>query len=98
MKWTEVKIITSSEYEDIVTNILYEAGANGLAIEDPDDILDLKKRETDWDFIDRSLIDVDTGKIVIKAYFPCSDDDTHLLESIRVQIEETPKQLGNKPY
>lgn len=98
MKWTEVKIITSSEYEDIVTNILYEAGANGLAIEDPDDILDLKKRETDWDFIESSLMDMDSEKIVIKAYFPCTDDFIHTLESIRDKIEKTPKLLGGKPY
>lgn len=98
MKWTEVKVITSSEFEDIVTDILYEAGANGLAIEDPDDILDLKKRETDWDFIDNSLIDMETGNIVIKAYFPCSDDFTHVLKSIKERIETTPKQLGYKPY
>ena len=98
MKWTEIKIITSSEYEDIVTDILYEAGANGLAIEDPDDILDLKKRESDWDFIENSLIDIDRGKIVIKAYFPCSDDFTYILESIKDKVEITPKIEGKTPY
>lgn len=98
MKWTEVKVITSSEYEDIITNILYEAGANGLAIEDPDDILDLKKRETDWDFIESSLLDYDKEKIVIKAYFPCTEDFITILESLRKKIEKTPKLLGERPY
>lgn len=98
MKWTEVKVITSSEYEDLVTDILYEAGANGLAIEDPDDILDLKKRETDWDFIESSLMGMDTGKIIIKAYFPCTKDFITTLESIRKRIEKTPKLLGKIPY
>ena len=98
MKWTEVKVITSSEYEDIVTDILYEAGANGLAIEDPDDILDLKKRETDWDFIDESLMDLDTGKIVIKAYYPCTDSFNETLEVIKEKVEKTPQSRGMKAY
>lgn len=98
MKWTEIKIITSSQYEDIVTDIFYEAGANGLAIEDPDDILDLKKRESDWDFIESSIMDIDKGKIVIKAYFPCTDDFADTLETIQEKLETTPKIEGKKPY
>lgn len=98
MKWTEVKVITSSEYEDIITDILYDAGANGLAIEDPDDILDLKKRESDWDFIDDSLIKLDRGKIVIKAYYPCSDDFDETLEIIRQRIEKSPDNQSKKAY
>lgn len=98
MRWTEVKIITASEHEDIVTDILYNSGANGLAIEDPDDILDLKKREKDWDFIEPTIMDVEKGTIVLKAYFPCTDDFPRILESIQNKVENTPKELGSKPY
>ena len=38
MKWNEVKIETASEAVEAVANILMEAGASGVAIEDTLDI------------------------------------------------------------
>lgn len=74
MNWIEVKIKTKQENEDIVSHILYENGANGLAIEDPRDITALSKKEEDWDFIDPQLIKIDEDGIVLKAYFSEEED------------------------
>ena len=38
MKWNEVKVETASEAVEAVANILMEAGASGVAIEDALDI------------------------------------------------------------
>ena len=38
MKWNELKIITTSEASDAVSDMLTELGAGGVAIEDPHDI------------------------------------------------------------
>lgn len=34
MKWNQVSVLTTSEAVEAVSNILMEAGANGVAIED----------------------------------------------------------------
>ena len=38
MKWNEVKVETESEAVEAVANILMEAGASGVAIEDSLDV------------------------------------------------------------
>ena len=62
MKWLELQIKTTAENEDVVSGILYNHGATGLAIEDPNDIIEFSKTEGDWDFIDSDLVDIDTDK------------------------------------
>lgn len=98
MKWTEVKVKTRPENEDIISHILYEEGAAGLAIEDPDDIEKMLKKKKDWDFVDSSLIDVEKGIIFIKAYFPDSDELINTIQRIRENIEVKPKTLGEDSY
>ena len=45
MKWIEVQVKTTAEAVEIVSNILYEAGVGGLAIEDPHDIEMISKSQ-----------------------------------------------------
>lgn len=98
MKWLEIQVKTTQENEDIITDILYSAGATGLAIEDPHDIEKFQKAEDDWDFIDPSLIDLDTEGILIKAYFSESEDLLEIVDFIKNSIQKAPLVLGNKPY
>lgn len=87
MKWIEVQIKTTTEAEEIVANIMYDLGVTGLAIEDPKDILAFQQSEGDWDFIDPSLIKQDYEEVIIKAYFPESEDLMDKIELIRDNIE-----------
>lgn len=43
MKWTEVKVETASEAVEAISNIMMEAGASGVAIEDALDIENFEK-------------------------------------------------------
>ncbi len=90
MNWTEVQIKTTAELEDLVSNVLYDAGATGLAIEDPRDILELSQSEDKWDFVDPSLINYDFDGILIKAYFSESDDLENKIEEIKNRIKNDP--------
>ncbi len=87
LNWIEVKIKTKSEYEDIISHILYENGANGLSIEDPRDIEALSKREEDWDFIDPDLIQIDGDGIILKAYYSEEEDIEKITERIKSLVE-----------
>jgi ribosomal protein L11 methyltransferase len=88
LNWVEIKIRTAPENEDIVSHILYESGAGGLAIEDPREIETLKQNKGDWDFIEQSLLDHDDDTIVICAYFS-EEQDTDMIASEIVQKIET---------
>ncbi|CCQ97392.1 Ribosomal protein L11 methyltransferase [[Clostridium] ultunense Esp] len=100
MKWVEVQIKTTTEAEELVTNIMYELGVTGLAIEDPKDVLAFQQSEEDWDYIDPELIKQDYEGVIIKAYFP---EDENLLDKIelvrdnieRIPYNETGKSLGD---
>lgn len=96
MNWTEVQIKTTAELEDVISNILYDAGANGLAIEDPGDILEMMKSKGDWDFIDSSLINQDLDGILIKAYFSESDDLENIIQGIKSRIDNNPELIADE--
>lgn len=91
MKWIEVQVKTTTEAEEAVANILYDAGVGGLAIEDPNDILAFAKDESNWDYIDPSLLNQDFEGITIKAYFPESEDLLDKIELIKQNIEKIPQ-------
>ena len=90
MKWIEVQIKTTTEAEEIVANIMYELGVTGLAIEDPNDILAFQQSEEDWDFIDPSILEQDYEGVIIKGYFPESEDLIDKIELIRDSLEKNP--------
>lgn len=93
MKWTEIMVITSPENEDIVSDILYDAGATGLAIEDPRDIMELSKDSTDWDFVDPSLMKIDLDKISIKAYFSESQKLNSVIDFVKKEMEKVQGEI-----
>ncbi|MDR7870186.1 MAG: 50S ribosomal protein L11 methyltransferase [Tissierellaceae bacterium] len=100
MKWVEVVVKTIPENEDIVSDILYQAGAVGLAIEDPQDFIDLSNDKESWDFIDESLMDFkDDGNISLKAYFAENDNIEKIVDFVRnkvvhIPLNEDGKSLG----
>ncbi len=93
MKWIEVQVKTTSEAVEIVSNILYEAGVSGLAIEDPNDLEMISKsqNETDWDFIDPSLFNYEYDGVLVKAYFPESEGLMDTIKLIKQNIELIPQ-------
>ena len=91
MKWIEVQIKTTTEAEEAVANILYELGVGGLAIEDQNDILAFAKNEDDWDYIDPSLLKQDFEGVIIKGYFPESEDLIDKIELIKQNVEKIPQ-------
>ncbi|MDR0921277.1 MAG: 50S ribosomal protein L11 methyltransferase [Lactobacillales bacterium] len=69
MKWTEVKATVASEAVEAVANIMMEAGASGVAIEDS---LDLENYKGDayGELLDKDHFDFIKDGAEISAYFP----------------------------
>lgn len=86
MKWSEISVHTTQEAVEPVSNILHEAGASGVVIEDPEILL------RDWDvsygeIYQLSPNDYPTEGVIVKAYLPVNDHLTKIMEDIRLSID-----------
>lgn len=88
MKWREIILKTESRGEEVVSGILYSLGANGLLIEDPNEIENLEQDKTNWNYIDESLMDIKFDGILIKSYFSYEEDVAKKYDEIRRALEE----------
>ena len=79
--WNELAAQVSRETQEAVSNLLIEAGAQGVAIEDTQDYM------THQDQFGELLPDVDQlDTVVIKAYYPENLSIIEIAESVRGQI------------
>lgn len=69
MKWSEISIHTTQEAVEAISNILHEAGAGGVVIEDPFDLT--KERDTTFgEIYELNPDDYPDEGVIIKAYLP----------------------------
>jgi ribosomal protein L11 methyltransferase len=85
MKWSEISIHTSQEAVEAVSNILHEAGASGVVIEDPEMLM------RDWDVTygevyQLSPQDFPEDGVIIKAYFPINSYLGETIEEIKLAV------------
>lgn len=68
MNWKEVDIATSSEGADLVANVLFECGSEGVSIYDSNDLMELIKSDIIWDYIDEHLL-VKSEVVHVKGFY-----------------------------
>ena len=90
MKWNEVKVETASEAVEAIANILMEAGASGVAIEDTLDIENFKS-DAYGELLDKeTYTGLEEGALVM-AYFPETIFLPEILPFITNQITKLPE-------
>ncbi|MCT3295629.1 50S ribosomal protein L11 methyltransferase [Lactiplantibacillus pentosus] len=87
MKWTEVTVSTSNEAVEAVSNILMEAGASGVKI---DDALDYQNLKTDryGEIIDLDTIPHVTSGAQVSAYYPETVFVPEILPTIKQRVSQ----------
>ncbi|PID16767.1 MULTISPECIES: 50S ribosomal protein L11 methyltransferase [Sporosarcina] len=86
MKWSEVSVHTTHEATEAVANILHEAGASGVVIEDSEE--PGKERVDQYGEIyalDRE--DFPIEGVIIKAYLPVTSFINETVENLELEIE-----------
>lgn len=85
MKWSELSILTTNEAVEPVSNILHEAGASGVVIEDSEDLG--KERADEFGEI-WALNPDDFPKegVVVKAYLPVNSFLGETVEAIKLAV------------
>ncbi|WP_369902572.1 50S ribosomal protein L11 methyltransferase [Bacillus manliponensis] len=89
MKWSEVSIHTTEEAVEAVSHILHEAGASGVAIEDPAELT--KQREQQFgEIYALNPAEYPAEGVLVKAYFPKNDELDEKIASVKVAIDALP--------
>lgn len=91
--WIEVRVITKSEALEPISGIFYGLDCKGVAIEDPNDILEREQGPLTWDFADINVLEHKGEVAVVKAYFSEEDNIEEILKYVEERIEEL-KSLG----
>lgn len=85
MKWSEVSIHTTQEAVEPICNIFHEAGASGVVIEDPAELV--KEREDQFgEIYQLSPSDYPEEGVIVKAYLIVNDTLEETIEAIKEAI------------
>ncbi len=86
MKWTEVSILTTNEAVEAVSNILHEAGASGVVIEDSSELT--KERIDQFgEIYALNPADFPKNGVILKAYLSATSFLAETVEEIKLAIE-----------
>lgn len=88
MNWIEIKVKTSTEAVEAVSNIFYEAGVQGIVIEDPKSYL-AQNLEADWDYIDVPS-NMDFDEVAITGYVVEDSSAAEKVREIRSRVTDLP--------
>ncbi|ALC89886.1 ribosomal protein L11 methyltransferase [Bacillus sp. FJAT-18017] len=85
MKWSEISIHTANEAVEPISNILHEAGASGVVIEDPLELV--KEREDQFgEIYQLNPLDYPEEGVIVKAYLPVNSFLGETVEAIKDSI------------
>lgn len=90
MIWTEIKIKTTPEAEEAISNIFYDAGIEGVVIESPNDIMIMKNSKIKWDYIDENFLEMDPKISFIKGYLSETENSEDVIFKILNKIKTLP--------
>lgn len=95
MLWHELTVHTTEEAQEMVSNLLYEAGAGGVSIEESGTLN--KARDTRYgELYDEPLNDIPEGEAVIKGYYAESVSMEEIIQEIAPRVEEL-REFGIDP-
>lgn len=90
MKWIEISVKTNTASVEAVANVLYDAGVNGVAIEDPRDLELLDRGDDAWELVDDTMADSYYEGAVVKGYLPDTGEVAAQVILIRKAVELLP--------
>lgn len=92
MKWFEISIATTSEGTDIMSELLFDAGAKGVVIEDKEDIIRFIKDGDGFDYTEADLPGRYDCAVKVKGYLPDDSGINDLIDDISERVSWLLKQ------
>lgn len=87
MKWYEIRVNTTDEASDAVSEMLTSLGAGGVAIKDPFDIRKELLKPNTLDYADDEFLASLGDEVIIAAYFQDGLEITNLLKKVNDGLE-----------
>ena len=85
MKWSEISIHTTNEAIEPISNILHEAGASGVVIEDPFELVKIREDQF-GEIYQLNPKDYPEEGVIVKAYLPINSFLGETIEEIKSTI------------
>ncbi len=93
MKYIELKVSTTHEASELVSDILSEYSTDGVAINDVQDVIDLEKSGKNWDYADGEVYD-SSGTVTVTAFIG-AESSKEVISEIKSRLESLKK---NAPF
>lgn len=94
MKWYEIRISTTDEASDAVSEMLTSMGAGGVAIQDPFDIKKEILKPNTLDYADEEFLASLGEDVIIQAYFQSGLDINELLNDVNSGLKNIAQFLN----
>lgn len=94
MKYKTITVFTDHNNADLISSIMFDAGAGGVSILDKQDFLDLVKSDVIWDYVDESVL-LQSDEVKVSTI--CDIDDKEflpLLESLLADAKQRGVEFG----
>ena len=97
MEWMEVKVLTTTEAADLISEILLELGSEGAVIEDRNDVFANQRPEGQWDIIDPAIAERIGVDVKVAGYFPADERLPDTLAALRERLRRLGETAGELP-
>ena len=97
MEWMEVKVLTTTEAADLISELLLEAGSEGTVIEDRNDVFANQRPEGQWDIIDPAIAERIGADVKVAGYFPADEHLADTLAALRERLRRLPETAAGLP-
>lgn len=89
MKYKTITVFTDHINADLISSIMFDAGAGGVSILDKQDFLDLVKSDVIWDYVDESVL-LQSDEVKVSTI--CDIDDKEFLPLLESLLSEAKKR------
>lgn len=86
MQFIELTVTTTTEAEELVSDIFWDYTSYGVAISSVDDCIKLLNSDVVYDYYDEKILNGRSGVSLVKGYFAIDEADERI-EAVRKQIE-----------
>lgn len=97
MEWMEIKVLTTTEAADLISEILLEMGSEGTVIEDRNDVFANQRPEGQWDIIDPAIADRIGEDVKVSGFFPADERLGDALAALRERLRRLGETAGELP-
>lgn len=97
MEWMEIRVLTTTEAADLISEILLEMGSEGTVIEDRNDVFANQRLEGQWDIIDPAIADRIGEDVKVSGFFPADERLGDALAALRERLRRLGETAGELP-